>query len=217
MPEVRQPLFALRASGKIGGHRRGPYHSHTISSVTTLDTKITGLPEALQTTNSGAFSSHRAFISFIGETKSSWDRALLQFNLTSLLGRSFSAAELQHETKSYVGDPPLLTIERITDPSNIVESQVTWIQRATGTDWADPGGDVDVGGPAPAFDITCPVALGVHSHPEFLPLVTDALASRAGWLTFRLRLNDEGPTEDVSTTWWSKESGASHPTLLLTP
>lgn len=217
MPKVRRPLLGLRASGKLGGHRRGPYSSQSLTSWVVADAKIAGVPPLFQTFTFGSAPQYRTGLLYAGIDKTTWERSLLRFDLSSLIGRSFSSAELVHETTSLTGFATELRISRCVDPADWVESQVSWLQRSTANPWGLAGGDFDDTGPPASVDFDCPPVPSVHGHGFMLPFVTDALANRAGILSYFLRPVDENPEEDFLRTWWSKESGATAPHLILRP
>lgn len=217
MPKTRGPLLGLRASGKLGGHRRGPYASRTLVSHVTADTKISGLPDFTRDFNYGDAPSYRAVVLFIGDTKSSWERALLRFDLSSLIGRSFSSAALRHDLIAFDGSNTSLRLSRLVSPANWTENGVTWNNRNPGNPWANPGSDFDDTGPPASVDFDCPSELGFHQHAFMLPFVEDALANRSGILSFHIRLVDEDPPGDFGREWNAKEPGTPASTILLTP
>jgi len=220
VPLQKAPLFSLRATGLLGGHRRGALAPtrlvRTVHPV--ADAAIFGAPLDLQDDNYGFGTDASEVITYLGPDKSSWTRTITRYDLRSFIGNTFSAATLSLHKFNIMPTPGTIRILRCTRPEDWLESQVTWLSFATGSPWSSPGGDYDSLGPPGPLDAPNPSSSGYHHITGLLPFVEDALANRSGWLSFIIKLNAENPPDATGTSWLTRETPSSlGPYLTLFP
>lgn len=220
MPRQRAPLFSLRATGLLGGHRRGALDpaaiTRTVFSV--ADSSMSGVPPDSQDFNFGAIAAVNEYVIYIFDDKSVLYRSIIRFDLRSFIGQSFSAASLTIFVTTLYDLVFTAILSRCTRPNDWIESEVTWNNFKTGSPWTAAGGDFDDIGPPPALTRPNPGAAGSFTLDGALPLVQDALDNRDGWLSLIGRLTDEDPGVLGGIVYGSKESPApERPFLTLTP
>lgn len=110
-------------------------------------------------------------------------RSLLRFSLTPLIGMKLDSAKLTfYCTVPSAWEAPI-NIARATRAW--VQSQVTWLQWATGQNWTTAGGDYDLHDSVG----TLPIAGGTWelTEPSILAICNDAVLNRAGVASMLLR------------------------------
>lgn len=220
MARTKRPLLSLRASGKLGGHRRGRLAPDKLVRVNhaTADARIFGAPVAFQPVPFGNDPTHQARVTYVGGGKASWIRSILRFDLSSFIGMDFSTVILSHWLDYTDTASTTCFVSALTDPADWLESEVTWLERSSGNPWANPGGDLNPPGAPDPFEITCKQGDYLHGHPGFSYLVAYALMYEAGILSFLLSLDQEDPGTNYGSTWASREhSTKPAPYLTLIP
>ncbi len=169
------------------------------------DSKMQGTPEFAQELNYGSATSLRHIVLYSGETKTAWERTIVDFDVSELAEATIIAAKLVREITSVAsGAGPEAKLSRCTRAGEWVESQVTWLQYETGADWTDGGGDLDDTGPPAALTYDEPTVTGEHEIAGLLPFVEDAVESWGGIVSLITRLSDEAPDVDAGATWFAK-------------
>ena len=170
------------------------------------DSKMQGTPEFAQSLNYGSAPSLRHIVLYSGETKTTWERTIVDFVVSALAEATIIAAKLIREISSLAsGAGPEAHLSRCTRAGDWVESQVTWLRYKSGADWTDEGGDFDDTGPPAALTYDEPTATGEHEIGGLLPFVEDASESQGGVVSLIPRLADETPDVDTGATWFAKD------------
>ena len=169
------------------------------------DSKMQGIPEFAQQLNYGSVTTLRHVVLYSGDTKTTWERTIVDFAVSGLAGATIIAAKLVREITSVVsGAGPEAKLSRCTRAGNWVESQVTWLIYSSGNDWTSAGGDFDDIGPPAALTYNEPTATGPHAIEGLLPFVEDALESWGGIVSLITRLSDEIPDVDTGAAWFAQ-------------
>ena len=170
------------------------------------DSKMQGAPEFAQDLNYGGAQALRHIVLYSGETKTTWERAIVDFDVSELAKATIIAAKLVRDISSLAsGAGPEAHLSRCTRAGDWVESQVTWLRYKSGADWTDAGGDFDDTGPPAALTYNEPTAAGEHEIGGLLPFVEDAIESRGDVVSLITRLADETPDADTGATWFAKD------------
>lgn len=204
--KLRGPLFGLRASGKLGGHRRGAYARRSLTFYPSVDGFIRGIPEVSQSHNYARGLSLRVGAVYAGSEKGSLDRLLVVVDLSSVVGRTFSRCTFSRYIHTITGPPVEQLWSRCTRTSQISQPSVTWLNYASGSPWTSPGGDYDDTGPPQSFSSSPAVAGQFHELEIPLAHLEYALESAAGFLSLLCRLPDETPETDTLTVSQASES-----------
>lgn len=173
------------------------------------DSKLTGLPEFTQSFNYGGASKLRHIVLYSGSNKTTWERTIVEFDVSDLAGAALSSAKLVRNVISVTSIGTQTELIRCTRPGEWVESQVTWLQYKIGAVWTNEGGDFDETGPPGPLTYNEPATSGEHEIAGLLPFVDDALANRGGIVSLITRLTDENPETDAGATWYSSEGAES--------
>lgn len=169
------------------------------------DSKLQGIPVSTQQFNYGNALTLRHIILFAGEDKSTWERSIVEFDVSQLASATVLAATLVREITALSNGGHQVKISRCTRPGAWVENQVTWLKYKTGSDWTASGGDFDDSGPPAALVYTEPTTTGEHEVAGLRPFVRDALENHGGIVSLMTRLADEAPTVDTGAAWNSRE------------
>ncbi len=215
MPEARNPFFGLRASGTLGGHRKGfrrrAFPNPTADFYPTKDTLLNAYAPNI---NYGGYYRLYVRVNYLDEEKSAWFRSLLNFDCSSLAGKQLLSAHLLLYADSTVGVPFTLNFSRNVQPSAWEEYQATWNAYATGFPWLVGGGDFDDLVP-PVLPFSPAAGPGWKVVPGLLPHVQDALANRSGLVALNLRLVDEAPGATTGSVFYSHDAPSNHPELVV--
>lgn len=169
------------------------------------DSKIQGTPEFAKSFNYGSAPSLRHVVLYNGGDKTTWERTIVDFDLSALAGKQLVAAKLVREIVNLPSaSGPAAKLSRCTRPGAWVESQVSWLNYKAGSAWTDEGGDFDDTGPPGALSYDEPTTTGTHEIGGLLPFVEDALANRGGIVSLITRLADEDPGVDAGAAWQAK-------------
>ena len=169
------------------------------------DSKMQGAPEFAQVLNYGSSPSLRHLVLYSGETKTTWERAIVDFDVSELAQATIIAAKLVREISSLSSsDGPEAKLSRCTRAGEWVESKVTWLRYKADTDWTDSGGDFDDTGPPAVLTYDEPTTTGEHEVGGLLAFVEDAIESRGGIVSLITRLSDETPDVNTGLTWFAK-------------
>lgn len=220
MPRQQAPLFSLRATGLLGGHRRGALAPKLIVRTVypVADSIMYGSPSELHDSNDGDLSTCQESISYQGGDKDFWYRSIIKFDLRSFIGQTFTAASISVFVDALSDTSSFVRLSRCTRPEVWREMEVTWNEFATGQAWTAGGGDFDDVGPPAAILRPTPSVHGWLKVNGLLPLVSDALTTRDGWLSLIGRLTDESPGDNAGLRWHSKEhTSTNRPFLTLVP
>ncbi len=181
-----------------------------LSFLPVRDSKMQGAPDFAQELNYGSAPSLRHIILYSGETKTTWERTIVDFDVSELTESITISAKLVREIFSLAsGDGPSAKISRCTRAGEWVESEVTWLRYKAGADWTDNGGDFDDTGPPAGLTYDEPTITGEHEIGGLLAFVEDAIESRGGIVSLITRLSDETPDVDTGATWFAKGHGQS--------
>jgi hypothetical protein len=118
-----------------------------LSFVPVRDSKMQGIPKGAQEFNFGGASSLRHITLFSGQSKSTWERGIVDFDVSELAGTAVLTAKLVREIAMLSNGGHQAKLSRCTRPGTWVEGQVTWLEYKNGSDWTTGGGDLDDGGP----------------------------------------------------------------------
>lgn len=169
------------------------------------DSKMQGAPEFAQELNYGGAQALRHIVLYAGETKTTWERAIVDFDVSELAKATIIAAKLVRDISSLAsGDGPEAKLSRCTRSGAWVESEVTWLSYTSGADWTNAGGDFDDTGPPAAVTYSEPATVGEHEIAGLLPFVEDAIESWGGIVSLITRLSDEDPGVDTAAEWFAK-------------
>ncbi len=169
------------------------------------DSRMQGTPEFAQALNYGSAPSLRHILLYSGETKTAWERTIVDFDVSELSTAAIIAAKLVRQITGVVsGNGPEAKLSRCTRAGEWVESQVTWLRYKSGADWTGAGGDFDDTGPPAALAYDEPTVTGEHEIVGLLPFVEDAIESRGGIVSLITRLSDEDPDADTGAQWFAK-------------
>jgi hypothetical protein len=168
---------------------------------TTKDSKIQGLPDWAKHIHYGAAPTIRCVVLYTGEDKSSWERAIMEFDISTLDGENLTDAKLTLPVTNATNDGEVVFVVRITRPGDWSESLADWVhyEHTTGT-WTDEGGDFD-DNTGIAFEIPASTGDLELTDSEVLTLCNDALDNRSGILSLIAYLADEDPAVDTALTW----------------
>lgn len=214
---VSSPLFGLRARGKLGGRRRGSYATRSLAFFPVAHTYYYGVPPTLHDSNSPAPAISKFGVSYLGGDKAFLWRAILRWDLSSVVGRSFSAATLSLHVTAALGNPIPARLSRCTRPAAWSQPAVTWNDFDTAQPWTAGGGDFDDVGPPAALDLALQPTLGTHVLQPLLPFVDDALSNRAGILSLIIRLQDSDPGVSQYLLFHGAPPSPNLPVITLTP
>ncbi len=174
------------------------------------DSKMQGAPDFAQGLNYGGALSLRHLVLYSGETKTTWERTIVDFDVSELAQVTIIAAKLVREISILSGgDGPEAKLARCTRAGEWVESKVTWLRYKAGADWTDSGGDFDDTGPPAALTYSEPTIIGEHEIGGLLAFVEDAFESRGAIVSLITRLADETPDVNTGATWFAKGHGQS--------
>ena len=169
------------------------------------DSKLQGAPEFAQELNYGSALKLRHVILYSGETKTTWERTIVDFDVSELAEATIIAAKLVRDITSLAtGDGPEAKLSRCTRAGDWVESEATWLLYKSGVAWTDGGGDFDDTGPPAALTYNEPTVTGTHEIVGLLPFVADAIENRSGVVSLITRLSDEDPETDNGAEWFAK-------------
>ena len=169
------------------------------------DSKMQGIPEFGHWLNYGAALNLRHVVLYSGETKATWERTIVEFDVSELAAATIIAAKLLREISSLPGGGgQAAKLSRCTRGGEWVESEVTWLLYKSGANWTANGGDFDDTGPPAALPYDEPTATGEHEIGGILPFVEDAIESRSGIVSLITRLSDETPDVDAGAVWFAK-------------
>ncbi len=169
------------------------------------DSRMQGAPEFAHEANYGSAPTLRHVVLYAGGSKSTWERTIVDFDVSELAEATIIAAKLVREiTSAGSGNGPEAKLSRCTRAGEWVESQVTWLRYKSGADWTKAGGDFDDTGPPAVLTYDEPTATGEHEIGGLLPFVEDAIKSWGGIVSLITRLSDEAPDVDTGATWFAK-------------
>lgn len=220
MPRQRAPLFSLRATGLLGGHRRGALDPLRLTRIVfpIRDSTLIGLPVPSQDDNFGGSAVIGELAIIIAGDKVTLQRSIAMWDLRSFIGQTFSAATLDTYVSTLFDFDATQIISRCTINEAWLEPEVTWNSIRTGTPWDNGGGDFDDIGPPAAITRPNPGAAGYYTLEGLAPFVNDALVNRFGFLSIIGRLTDEDPQFSAGLESVSKEGlEERRPFLTLTP
>lgn len=170
------------------------------------DSKMQGVPEFAQELNYGSAPRLRHIVLYSGETKTTWERTIVDFDVSELAEATIISAKLVREITSLIsGEGPEAKLSRCTRAGEWVEGEATWLQYKTGAAWSNVGGDFDDAGPPAALTYNEPTVTGAHEIGGLLPFVEDAIENWNGVVSLIERLSDEDPDVDSGAEWFSKE------------
>jgi hypothetical protein len=142
---------------------------------------------------------------YAGEIKTLLFRAIVNFDVSALSGRTINSAKLVRYIFSVQGGGWAATIYRCTRPSTWTEGGVTWNKYDGANTWTSEGGDLDETTPTPKT-LTETSSTGRHEISGMGSFVTDALSLRSGLVSLIMRADDEDPGTTKYVNWHSKES-----------
>ena len=143
----------------------------------------------------------------IGGDKAKLARAIANFDLSALAGRTINAAELRRRIG---GSSDGLNawnakISRCTRPADWVEAEVTWNDYRVSTPWTSAGGDFDDAGPPVAITYTEPASPSAWEVvPGLKDFITDALDNHNGIVSFIIRATNESPPDTDWVSWGNR-------------
>lgn len=177
----------------------------TVSTFNTdKDSKIQGAPEFAHHINYGSAPSLRCSVLYSGESKTGWERGIIEFDISFLDGETLTAAKLTLPVPSTTNDGETVKVSRITRAGDWPEGTVDWVHydHTSGT-WTDAGADFDHTGPPAGFTFLIPASSGdlELTDSELLTLCDDALDNHSGILSLLIYLSDEDPGEDTVLNW----------------
>ena len=166
------------------------------------DSKMQGTPEFAKQLNYGSALTLRHIVLYSGETKTTWERTIVDFDVSGLAGATIIAAKLVREITSVVsGAGPEAKLSRCTRAGEWVESEVTWLRYKSGADWTIVGGDFDDTGPPAALIYNEPTVTGEHEIDGLSPFVEDAIENWGGIVSLITYLVNEVPNVDTGAAW----------------
>ena len=169
------------------------------------DSKMQGIPEFAQALNYGGAPTLRHIVLYAGGGKSTWERTIVDFDVSELAQATIIAAKLVREISILSGgDGTEAKLSRCTRPGEWVESEVTWLRYKAGADWTANGGDFDDTGPPAVLTYDEPAITGEHEIGGLLAFVEDAIESRGSIVSLITRLSDETPDVNTGSTWFAK-------------
>ncbi|MDP3768699.1 MAG: DNRLRE domain-containing protein, partial [Dehalococcoidia bacterium] len=172
----------------------------------TKDSFMSATPASEKSINYGALTVVEHGIDYAGPDKSVWRRALGNFDVAPLSGRTINSAKLVRRMVFIAGSPVSARVSRCTRPADWVESEVTWLNYKSGSAWTAGGGDYDDVTPV-KVDYTEASGNGEHEITGLAAFVTDALNNRSGIVSVIMRLVEESPGVDQYYQWRAKEYG----------
>lgn len=174
-------------------------------------TKDSRMQQDAPTVNYGASGSVEEELTFIGGVKTTWGRAILAFDVSSIpAAATINSAKLIREVDTIFGAGNCW-VTRITR-ADWTETGVSWNDYKGGTPWTVAGGDLDTATPA-QVGFAEPAATGSHQVTGLLAFVTDAIANRANIVTFVTRMQDEGASGPNRGAAWHSKEGVTDPIL----
>lgn len=139
---------------------------------------------------------------YYGGSKDKLRRAIANFNVSALQGRTITAAQIRRVISGAIGPPQgfAATIYRCTRPATWTETGVTWNKYNGANNWTTAGGDYDQTTPAPVhyIETTNPI-------PGLKDFVIDALNNRTGIVSIIIRVDNENPGVTTWASWWSRQ------------
>ena len=158
------------------------------------DSQMVGFPQSLQDNNYGSNTIAGIRVTEFGGEKSSLSRAIVNFDISALSGRTLSAAKMI-VVPSVTDKNVTAIISRCTRPADWTEAGVTWNEYTIGAIWTSGGGgDVDDTGPPASVNYTTHNDNNIeHEITGLLAFATDALANRNGIVSLVFRLDEEEP------------------------
>lgn len=213
MPKPLAPLLSFRASGKVGGRRRGRRRKVSgLSQITVLASKDTYIQADAPNDNFGQVD--RVFVRAIPfpEIKTQVLRTLLNFDISQLRPGTVATATLTLEalTASF---SPTATLFRLERQATWTTLGATWVSYDDPAQWTTLGGDFVTVDP-PSVPWTLPGAAGIFIFPDITPNAQKALDDLSGLVSIILLLDDEDPASDQGTAFAStRHATAQAPTL----
>jgi hypothetical protein len=177
-----------------------------------IDSHLDGNPVGDQSVNYGTEQLVTCGVEHPG-AKSNLRRAIMNFDVNPLAGRTISAASLWRYVTQIDGSSQVIRVSRCTRPSTWTETGVTWAKYDGSNNWTTGGGDFDDATPA-SFTYTEDTFLW-RELTGFKALIDDAIASRGGIVSIILRNTDENPGVTRFAGWNGKNATVNNPYLLV--
>ena len=137
--------------------------------------------------------------------KSKFMRAIANFDVSALSGRTIDNAELRM-LRSGLSNPGFdATIYRCTRPDGWTEGGVTWNKYDGSSDWTDAGGDFDEVTPTPKAISALP-SPGWNVFTGMKDFVTDAIDNRNGVVSLIIKADDENPPQTAWVSWQANDA-----------
>jgi len=156
-------------------------------------------------TNYGAHTDIGPVIMYAAGEKVYLYRAIMEFDVSELVGETIVSAQLNYIVTAYYGAGDG-TVYRCTRPGDWPEDEVTWNEYAGGQSWTAGGGDFDEVTPTPVgFAVQ---NLGSRMLTGLKGFVDDAIANRNNILSFIMKLDDENPEVNVGMLFHSRDTAA---------
>jgi len=145
---------------------------------------------------------------FSGGSKTSIERAILNFDVSALSGLDYSGAVLHRNIENVIdGGGDLMQIARCTRPNDVHRTgaaRTDWVEYDHGTPnaWTSSGGGGDF---VDAFRYDAASATGAHEITDagLETLVEDAVDNRSGILSIFIMCHDERDVGDDRGEWWT--------------